>query len=106
MPACPALPEPRARAGARLRVAFLFVLAALPSAACEDRKTSVIHDAGPTEPSPNASILPAPLASNVEAPCAGKLSPDELERRDAGHALLDAGTDAAPPEPHSLREDQ
>ena len=57
------------------------------------------HDAGATEPSPNASILPAPLASTLETPAGS-------QPVDAGHALLDAGADAAPPEPHALREDQ
>lgn len=66
---------------------------------CEDRKAVVAHDAGPSEPSPNASILPAPLASTVESTTGAKLE-------DAGHPIVDAGADAAPPEPHALREDQ
>ena len=66
-----------------------------------------MRDAGPTEPSPNASILPAPLASGSEVPGGSKKGNlDEAERRDAGHGGVDAGADAAPPEPHSLREDQ
>ena len=75
-------------------------------AGCDDRKTSAVHDAGLTEPSPNASILPAPLASNLEVSGAGKASPEDAERRDGGHAPVDAGSDAAAPEPHALREDQ
>jgi len=67
---------------------------------CEERKGPSTHDAGVTEPSPNASILPAPLASVADPPGVGK-------PEDAGHAMLDAGaSDAAPPEPRSLREDQ
>src|SRR4051812_13811822 len=73
---------------------------------CDDHKAAAGHDAGPSEPSPNASILPAPLASNLEAPSAGKSPAEELDRRDAGHGFLDAGADAAVVEPHSLREDQ
>jgi hypothetical protein len=66
---------------------------------CEEHKGPNTRDAGLTEPSPNASILPAPLAS-VADPTLGK-------PEDAGHPLIDAGSsDAAPPEPHSLREDQ
>jgi hypothetical protein len=75
-------------------------------AACDDRKASAGRDAGLSEPSPNASILPAPLASNLETPGMGKSTADEAERRDAGHGVLDAGADAALPEPHSVREDQ
>ena len=81
-------------------------LALLLSAGCDDHKINAAHDAGPSEPSPNASILPAPLASNLDAPSGGKSSPDEAEHADGGRAVLDAGADAAPPEPHALREDQ
>jgi hypothetical protein len=72
--------------------------------ACDDHKPSVGKDAGLTEPSPNASILPAPLASEV--PGGAKANGEDSEARDAGHALADAGLDAAPPEPHALREDR
>jgi hypothetical protein len=68
--------------------------------ACEERKAQSTRDAGPSEPSPNASILPAPLASVGDTTGVGK-------PEDAGHPLSDAGnSDAAPPEPRSLREDQ
>ncbi len=91
---------------ARLATAWALASATLCSAACDDRRTSAAHDAGPTEPSPNASILPAPLASNLEVSGAGKATPEEAEHRDGGHAVLDAGADAALPEPRALREDQ
>src|SRR5450432_258905 len=62
-------------------------------AGCDDHKSAAQRDAGPTEPSPNASILPAPLASGIETAGAGKAD--------------DAGADAAlPAEPRALREDQ
>src|SRR5207342_84991 len=58
------------------------------------------RDAGLTEPSPNASILPAPLASVADPPVVGR-------PEDAGRSISDAGaSDAAAPEPRSLREDQ
>jgi hypothetical protein len=66
---------------------------------CEERKPQNTHDAGLTEPSPNASILPAPLASVGDTTGVGK-------PEDAGRPIVDAGADAAPPEPRSLREDQ
>ncbi|HYP98339.1 MAG TPA: hypothetical protein VER96_06675 [Polyangiaceae bacterium] len=72
--------------------------------ACDDHKQSSSKDAGLTEPSPNASILPAPLASEV--PGGAKANGEESEHRDAGHALAEAGADAPPPEPRVLREDQ
>jgi len=94
----------RPRAASAGLLTGLALLGSLCSA-CDDHKASVGRDAGPIEPSPNASILPAPLASNLETAGPGKPSAEEVERRDAGH-LLDAGADAAIPEPHSLREDQ
>ena len=72
--------------------------------ACDDHKPSSGKDAGLTEPSPNASILPAPLANEV--PGGAKANGEDREQRDAGHALLDAGPDAPLPEPHALREDR
>ena len=75
-------------------------------AGCDDRKSSGPRDAGLTEPSPNASILPAPLASGIEAPGSTNANVEDSDHRDAGHALPDAGAEAAPPEPHALREDQ
>ncbi|HEX7451471.1 MAG TPA: hypothetical protein VF294_04270, partial [Polyangiaceae bacterium] len=49
-------------------------------AACDDHKSAAQRDAGPAEPSPNASILPAPLASGIETAGAGK-----ADQADAGH---------------------
>jgi len=74
------------------------------ASACDDRKQSNGKDAGLTEPSPNASILPAPLASEV--PGGTKANGEDTEHRDAGHTLIDAGPAAPPPEPHALREDR
>jgi hypothetical protein len=76
-------------------------------AACDDHKSTAQRDAGPTEPSPNASILPAPLASGIETTAAGKADDTDAGRHEALHAISDAGSDAAlPAEPHALREDQ
>jgi hypothetical protein len=91
------------------RRAWLLALAScsgLLSVGCDDHKSVGPRDAGSTEPSPNASILPAPLASGIEAPGGSNANADDSEHRDAGHALVDAGADAAPPEPHALRENQ
>jgi hypothetical protein len=87
---------------AREIVALLLV--GLVPSACDDHKQITSKDAGLTEPSPNASILPAPLASEV--PGGAKANGEDSEHRDAGHALVDAGADAPPPEPRALREDQ
>ncbi|HEY0465469.1 MAG TPA: hypothetical protein VGC79_14740, partial [Polyangiaceae bacterium] len=76
----------------------------LGTSACDDHKQSSAKDAGLTEPSPNASILPAPLASEV--PGGAKANGEDNEHHDAGHPALDAGADAPPPEPRALREDQ
>jgi len=85
--------------------AFAFTLAVgLVARACDDHKQTGSKDAGLTEPSPNASILPAPLASEV--PGGAKANGEDSEHRDAGHSLADAGPDVLPPEPHALREDQ
>jgi hypothetical protein len=75
-------------------------------AACDDHKSVAQHDAGPTEPSPNASILPAPLASGIETTGASKADEADAGHREAPHTITDAGSDAPPPEPHALREDQ
>jgi len=85
--------------------AFMTALAfSLAASACDDHKQSTSKDAGLTEPSPNASILPAPLASDV--PGGAKANGEDGEHRDAGHTPGDAGADAPPPEPRALREDQ
>jgi hypothetical protein len=64
-------------------------------AACDNRAATL--DTGEIEPSPNASILPAPLATGREAPQAVGL-------KDAG--IGDAGLDAELPPPALSREDQ
>jgi hypothetical protein len=92
------------RHGEPRRFACALVLGAsaclgLAVVSCEERKPPNTHDAGVTEPSPNASILPAPLASVGDTTGVGK-------PEDAGRPIVDAGADAAPPEPRSLREDQ
>ncbi|HEV8247758.1 MAG TPA: hypothetical protein VGP93_18415 [Polyangiaceae bacterium] len=51
----------------------------------------------PAEPSPNASILPAPLASESEA---------RSESSDAGNGVRDAGSDAGVLVPVATREDR
>jgi len=61
-----------------------------------DNRTVPSTDAGPTEPSPNASILPAPLATGLEQAQVGP--------RDA--AVLDADADAEPVVPEWEREDR
>lgn len=94
------------RAISRALPRWLLLSVGLCSWGCEDRKNSSTRSAGVTEPSPNATILPAPLASGIEAVSASKPSSEETEHRDAGHPLLDAGADETPPEPHSLRDDQ
>ena len=72
---------------------------------CDDRKSSA-RNPGLTEPSPNASILPAPLATGIETNGAAQADEEDAGHRDGGRAIGDAGSDAAPPEPHALREDQ
>jgi hypothetical protein len=75
------------------------VLVALPplGGACESRTIAPV-DAGPNEPSPNASILPAPLATAPERT-------GTTTGTDAA-APSDAGTDAEAGEPERLREDR
>ncbi len=78
----------------------------LAAAACEDRKNIAQRPTGPTEPSPNANILPAPLASGIDNPAAAHAEAEDAGRHDPPRPS-DAGSDAAPPEPaHALREDQ
>ncbi len=94
-----------------LRKACLHALASSSVAlalciACDDHKSVGPRDAGLTEPSPNASILPAPLASGLESTGAGKGGEADAGHHDSARLIADAGADAAPPEPHALREDQ
>jgi hypothetical protein len=74
-----------------LRLALLV----LALARCDSRPSNA-PDAGPTEPSPNASILPAPLATGLEQAPSGP--------RDAG--AVDADADAEPAAPEWQREDR
>jgi len=66
---------------------------ALAFPGCESH--SVPADAGPSEPSPNASILPAPLATGPDT---------SHPATDAG--ATDAGPDAEAPPPVAAREDE
>ena len=74
---------------------LLPLLLALACAGCENRVVSSV-DAGPTEPSPNASILPAPLATGLEQ--------SQVGPRDA--AVTDADADAEPIVADWQREDR
>ncbi len=67
----------------------------LVSVGCESR--AVPTDAGPSEPSPNASILPAPLATGIEAP---------RSVSDAGPTDAGVGDAEAAPPPQPAREDE
>jgi len=78
-----------------LRTRIAPLVFTLVGAACENRVVSPV-DAGPTEPSPNASILPAPLATGLEQAKAGP--------RDA--SVVDADADAEPIIPDWQREDR
>ena len=90
----------------RTRLAAPSLVLVLAAAACDDHKSGAPRDAGLTEPSPNASILPAPLASGLETTATGKTQAEDAGHHDAAHSIADAGADAAAPEPHALREDQ
>ncbi|HEX5098459.1 MAG TPA: hypothetical protein VFV94_03125 [Polyangiaceae bacterium] len=80
-------------AGRRPQLRALVATLTLGLAACESR--AVPADAGPSEPSPNASILPAPLATG----------PDTVRAApDAGPT--DGGVDAEVPPPSPAREDE
>lgn len=72
------------------------LVAALALCACEPHKSEPPDEApGPSEPSPNASVLPAPLAAG----------PKSIPR-DAGHPAPEGSSDAGAPEPpRPLRED-
>jgi hypothetical protein len=72
----------------------LSIVVSLLGAACESRPAPV--DAGPNEPSPNASILPAPLAT----------APERTGSTVDASTPTDAGADAEAAEPVRLREDR
>lgn len=69
----------------------------LAVAGCDDKRVEASRDGGETEPSPNASIVPAPLAVGTELG-------DKLEQ-DSGVSDA-AAADAGTPPPRALREDQ
>lgn len=73
------------------------VLSAALAQGCEQHRPEPLSAPSASEPSPNASVLPAPLA----------VGPTKASARDAGHALPDTSADAAvlePPRP--IREDE
>jgi hypothetical protein len=76
-------------------LARTLLASALSLAACEQHKAEPPGVPGPSEPSPNASVLPAPLA----------VGPKSMPR-DAGHPAPEGSSDAGAPEPpRPLRED-
>lgn len=79
-----------------LRALSLLVLSGL-AVGCEQRRTEVPGIASASEPSPNASVLPAPLAA----------APTKQNTKDAPYPPPDPSTDAATPEPpRPLRDDE
>ena len=64
---------------------------------CEQHRPEPLSAPSASEPSPNASVLPAPLAAG----------PTKASARDAGHPLPDTSADAAVQEPpRPIREDE
>lgn len=94
----------RARRSGRAKIALL---ACATLAACHQRAPDAT-DAGASEPSPNASILPAPLASGLEAKTesARDAGVREIAPRDAGKVTSDAGEPLELPDPVPAREDR
>lgn len=75
-----------------LRLALVLLLAF----GCEQRKSEVLGVASASEPSPNASVLPAPLAA----------APTKQAAKSDAHPPPDPSSDAAAPEPpRALRDD-
>jgi hypothetical protein len=82
--------------GSRSALGAALLLAAL-GPGCEQHRPEPLLAPSASEPSPNASVLPAPLAAG----------PMKASARDAGHPLPDTSADAAvlePPRP--IREDE
>jgi hypothetical protein len=83
-----------------MRRSYLALLTSLLAlAACEQHRSEPLSTPSASEPSPNASVLPAPLAA----------SPTKTNARDAGHAVPDASASAAPAvllPPRPIREDE
>jgi hypothetical protein len=72
--------------------------AALLLFACEQQRSEPLPVPSANEPSPNASVLPAPLAAGPSKPS---------NARDAGHPLPDTSAAAIAPEPpRPIREDE
>lgn len=71
-------------------------LAALLLLGCEQQRSEPLSAPSANEPSPNASVLPAPLAAGPTKPNA----------RDAGHAAPDASVATVPLPPSPIREDE
>lgn len=99
---------PRRRTSVRISGALLLaLLPALVSIGCHSHDSPAAQKDTPNEPSPNASILPAPLASGTE------LIPKAHARsRDAGRGGIPADSagrlilpDAGPPPPGTFRGD-
>ena len=91
---------PRAANRAPLRQALALcawgALCASPLAACEPHRNEPAGVPSASEPSPYASVLPAPLAAG----------PPKAGSRDAGHVPTDVPSDAGAPEPpRPIRED-
>lgn len=80
------------------RLASLWALLPLTAlAACDPRRSEQPAAPAPNEPSPNASVLPAPLAAG----------PLKAAGKDVAHALPDPSSDAGVPEPpRPIREDE
>jgi hypothetical protein len=73
------------------------LLLAVLAQACEQQRPEPLTSPNASEPSPNASVLPAPLAAG----------PTKASARDAGHPASDPAADAAVMEPpRPIREDE
>ena len=80
----------------RSALSVALALAALAQA-CEQQRPEPVTTPSASEPSPNASVLPAPLAAG----------PTKANARDAGHPAPDMSADAAVMEPpRPIREDE
>ena len=78
-------------------LALLASAALLGLSACDERRPEPMLAPSASEPSPNASILPAPLAAG----------PPKATPRDAGLAPVEGGIDAGAPEPpRAIRDDE
>ncbi len=80
-----------------LRVSQLLLVAGSLLSGCEQRRSEVLGVASASEPSPNASVLPTPLAA----------APTKQTAKDSAHPPPDPSSDAAAPEPpRPLRDDE